>query len=136
MIGTLMLLDSGRWAIVVKGETPCEITSGETFAVEIDGTMQVTRMEFAHGKDGGRYVSVDGYRLREGVRAANGRDLESPEVLGERPMTDKERAGVNWWNGLSDVERGRRLIALQRQGVEATVAKAWAAEKATRGSTP
>lgn len=128
MIGTLMLLDSGRWAIAAKDrEQPYEITSGEVFAVEIEGTMRITRMEFAHGQNGGRYVSVDGFRLFEGMRVANGNDMAA-----EREPSANERAGMDWWNGLDEADRRQRLKQLESSGQPVTVASAWAAEKAAR----
>jgi len=69
--GILRMLSSGRWAIIRSGYTPYEITSGDVFRVEIDGELKITRMEWAHGERG-RYYSVDGYLLREGLRAAIG----------------------------------------------------------------
>ena len=128
MIGTLMLLDSGRWAIAAKDrEQPYEITSSEVFVVEIEGRMRITRMEFAHGRNGGRYVSVDGFRLFEGMRAANGDDMAA-----EREPTANERAGMDWWNGFDEADRRQRLKQLESSGQPVTVASAWATEKATR----
>ena len=65
--GTLRMMASGRWAICRAGETPHEITSGDRFRVEFAGKLQLTRMEFRRG-----YYTVDGYPLREGLRAAIG----------------------------------------------------------------
>jgi hypothetical protein len=78
--GTLQLQRSGRWTIVRPGRIPVEITSGQVFRVEVDGEMKPTRMEFRHfvgpanvhrlyGQSG-EYYSVDGYLLRNGMRAA------------------------------------------------------------------
>jgi hypothetical protein len=67
MRGTLRKQRSGRWAICRPGERPVEITSGECFWVQIPGerALQQTRMEHdLHG-----YYSVDGYELRDGLRA-------------------------------------------------------------------
>ena len=69
--GILRMLSSGRWAIIRSGYSPHEITSGDVFRVEIGGELKVTRMEWAHGERG-RYYSVDGYQLCEGLRAAIG----------------------------------------------------------------
>jgi hypothetical protein len=69
--GTLRMQPSGRWAIIRSGHKPYEITSGDVFRVEVDGELKVTRMEWAHGKQG-RYYSVDGYELHSGMRAAIG----------------------------------------------------------------
>jgi hypothetical protein len=51
---------------------PVEITSGELFRVEVAGAkeLQLTRMEYDY--DGRRYYSIDGYPLRDGLRAAIG----------------------------------------------------------------
>jgi hypothetical protein len=71
-IGTLQQKQSsGRWAVCRPGDDPVEITSGDIFRVEADGVLRVTRMEYAHGF-GGNYYSVDGYALRDGLRAAIG----------------------------------------------------------------
>jgi hypothetical protein len=80
--GFLQLQHSGCWAIVRPGRIPVEITSGEVFRVEVEGEMKPTRMEFRHfvgpanvrrlhGRSGD-YYSVDGYPLRNGMRAATG----------------------------------------------------------------
>ena len=79
--GVLRLLPSGRWAIVRPGWAPVEITNGELFRVEVPGKegLHLTRMEFRH-KETIRgsvaqlagYYSVDGYALRDGLRAAIG----------------------------------------------------------------
>jgi hypothetical protein len=73
--GTLHMQPSGRWAIVLPGHSPVEITHGEMFSVEVQGhlELQVTRMEFRHIPthiNGGEYYSVDGFRLAEGLRVA------------------------------------------------------------------
>jgi hypothetical protein len=69
--GRLRLQPWGRWAICRPGQDPVEITSGETFLVEVAGQLRPTRMEFRHHKGGGgEYFSVDGYPLRDGLRAA------------------------------------------------------------------
>jgi Domain of unknown function (DUF5348) len=54
------------------GRAPVEITSGELFRVVVDGMkeLQLTRME--HSIAQGGYYSVDGYPLRDGLRAAFG----------------------------------------------------------------
>lgn len=80
--GILQMQPSGRWAIVRPGQRPVEITSGEVFRIEVDGELKPTRMEFRHfsgplkGRthrgQPGEYYSVDGYWLRDGVRAALG----------------------------------------------------------------
>jgi hypothetical protein len=62
---------SGRWAVYRSGRLPVEITSGDLFRVEVAGVegLQLTRMESTAN---GRYYSVDGYPLYEGLRAAIG----------------------------------------------------------------
>lgn len=130
MIGTLMLTDTGRWAIVAKGRNAYEITSGELFAVEVAGVMRTTRMEFANDpvhEQGGRYVSVDGFRLFEGMRAGVGSDMTTPR----EPNRD-EQAGIDWWNGLTEQQRRQVLVGLEADGHPVTVAHAWQLEKAHR----
>ena len=77
MNGTLRRQPSGRWAIVDRAGGVHEITSGEVFHVEVAGAekssivsigMRTTRMEFAQSEGG--YYSVDGFVLRDGLRAA------------------------------------------------------------------
>jgi hypothetical protein len=68
-IGTLRLQSSGRWAVCRPGHDPAEITSGELFRVEVDGELRLTRMEHLWSEG---YYSVDGYKLRDGMRAAIG----------------------------------------------------------------
>jgi hypothetical protein len=72
--GTLRLMQSGRWAVCRPGQKPVEITSGESFRIEVAGAteLQLTRMEYDH--KGRQYYSVDGFRLRNGLRAAIGAD--------------------------------------------------------------
>jgi Domain of unknown function (DUF5348) len=66
--GTLHLQASGRWAIMRPGREPFELTSGDIFRVEVGGKLQITCMEHLWGG----YYSVDGYKLRDGMRAAIG----------------------------------------------------------------
>ena len=61
---------SGRWAICRPGQDPLEITSGDLFSVEVAGKLKPTRMEFWHITGTREYFSVDGYHLRNGLRAA------------------------------------------------------------------
>jgi hypothetical protein len=82
--GTLRMQPSGRWAVCRPGRTPVEINSGELFRVEVDGQLEPTCMEYRHFEDPqgrrhtvqpgqpGEYYSVDGYELRDGLRAAIG----------------------------------------------------------------
>jgi hypothetical protein len=67
--GTLHQQPSGRWAILRLGREPFELTSGDVFRVEVDGKLQITRM--GHLRSEG-YYSVEGYTLRDGMRAAIG----------------------------------------------------------------
>jgi len=72
-VGTLRMQPSGRWAVCQPGHAPIEITSGEVFRIEVDGVLRITCME--HDPDGdpdGAYHSIDGYELRDGIRAAIG----------------------------------------------------------------
>jgi hypothetical protein len=62
---------------------PVEITSGELYRVEVAGVtgLQLTRMEYNHTDR--CYYAVDGYPLRDGLRAAIGEHCKSSEgVLG------------------------------------------------------
>jgi hypothetical protein len=72
--GFLKQLPSGRWAVVRSGREPVAINSSELFRVEVDGgELKPTRMEYEHhDRGGGEYYSVDGYELRDGMRAAIG----------------------------------------------------------------
>jgi hypothetical protein len=71
LAGVLQMQPSGRWAVVMPGGETVEITSGEVFRVEVEGKegLQPTRMEHAHP---GGYYAVEGYPLRDGLRAALG----------------------------------------------------------------
>jgi hypothetical protein len=68
--GTLRMQSSRRWAVCRPGCEPVEITSGGLFRVEVDGKLQVWRMEYDHGGRG--YYAVGGPELRSGMRAATG----------------------------------------------------------------
>ena len=82
--GVLQLQPSGRWAVCRPNWRPVEFTSGDVFRIQVDDMpgLRVTRMEFRHfhgpmkGRTlrglSGEYYSVDGYRLRNGLRAAIG----------------------------------------------------------------
>ena len=67
--GTLRMMPTGRWVVCRLGREPVEITSGDLFRVEFAGQLKLTRIEYQPG-DG--YYSVDGYSLRDGLRAAIG----------------------------------------------------------------
>jgi hypothetical protein len=66
--GILRMQPSGRWAVCRPGQDPVEIASGELFRVEVGGELQLTRMEYS--RDRGGYYSIDGYELRDAIRAA------------------------------------------------------------------
>jgi hypothetical protein len=69
--GTLRMMASGRWVVCRPGREPVEITSGEMFRVEVAGKgLHLTRMEYDHADR--QYYSIDGYPLRDGLRAAIG----------------------------------------------------------------
>jgi hypothetical protein len=74
--GTLIMQPSGLWAVCRPRFAPVEIASGDVFMIEVPGAypeMQRTRMEYLnHEGGGGEYYSVDGYHLRDGLRAAIG----------------------------------------------------------------
>ena len=55
-VGILRMQASRRWAICRPKHDPVEITSGEVFRVEVNGVLQVRRMEYAH--DGRGYYAV------------------------------------------------------------------------------
>jgi hypothetical protein len=65
--GILKMQPTGRWAVCRPGKTPHEITSGNLFRIDFAGLLQPTRMGFRRG-----YYTVDGYPLRNGLRAALG----------------------------------------------------------------
>jgi hypothetical protein len=67
-VGELRMQPSGRWAVCRPGHEPAEITSGELFRVEIDGVLQVRRMEYTRRG----YCALGGPPLRIGTRAAIG----------------------------------------------------------------
>jgi hypothetical protein len=67
-VGELRLQPSGRWAVCRPGHDPAEITSGELFRVEIDGVLQVRRMEYKRRG----YCALGGPPLCSGMRATIG----------------------------------------------------------------
>ena len=69
--GTLKLQPSGRWAIARPGEAAWEISPGTIIRLEVGGELKQTRMDYSHDRPGG-YYSIDGYTLRDGLRAAIG----------------------------------------------------------------
>jgi hypothetical protein len=75
--GRLRRQPTGRWAICRRGRDPWEITSGNVIFVQVVGklALQPTRIEFVHrARFEGEYVSMDGYPLRDGQRAAMGEE--------------------------------------------------------------
>jgi hypothetical protein len=70
--GTLRMMASGRWAVYRPGRVPVEIMSGELFRIEVVGAkeLKLTRMEY--DQIDRQYYSIDGYPLRDGLRAAIG----------------------------------------------------------------
>ena len=69
--GILRMMPSGLWDVCRPGEAPHEITAGDLFLIEFAGNLQLTRMKFRHSPRRG-YYTVDGYPLRDGLRAAIG----------------------------------------------------------------
>ena len=67
--GILRMMPSGLWAVCRPGETPHGITAGDLFRIEFAGKLQLTRMKFRYRPRRG-YYTVDGYPLRDGLRAA------------------------------------------------------------------
>ena len=60
---------SRRWEITGGMDgTLHEITSGDVIFLEVGDDMKLTRIEYDHASKS--YVSVDGYRLAEGLEAA------------------------------------------------------------------
>ena len=75
--GILRMMASRRWAVCRPWQEPVEIKSGELFHVEVAGAsgLQLTRMGSSivptrQGSWRAVYYSVDGYPLRNGIRAA------------------------------------------------------------------
>jgi hypothetical protein len=69
--GILRMMASGWWAVCRAGREPVEITSGDLFHIEFAGKLHLTRMKFRYSPRRG-YYAVDGYPLRDGLRAAIG----------------------------------------------------------------
>ena len=69
----LRMNDRGRWEIYggIDRLKVDEVTSGEVIHVEVEGHdgLEPTRIEFEQAAGGGRYVSMDGYPLWDGMRA-------------------------------------------------------------------
>jgi hypothetical protein len=71
--GILRMMASGQWAVCRPGETPQELTAGDLFLIEFAGKLQLKRMKCRYRPRHG-YYTVDGYPLRDGLRAAIGED--------------------------------------------------------------
>ena len=67
--GTLRMQPSGRWAIAAPGREPVEIPAGEIFRVEVPGAGELKRARMEQRPGGGEYYVVQGYPLRNGLRA-------------------------------------------------------------------
>jgi hypothetical protein len=67
--GTLRKTAWRKWEIVDEHKRRlAELSSGDVVFVDVAGKMKLTRIEYDHSvKD---YVSIDGYRLAEGIEAA------------------------------------------------------------------
>jgi hypothetical protein len=66
--GTLSTRPSGRWGIAAPGREPVEIAAGEQFRVEVPGYGELRRTRMGQCA-GGKYYAVEGYGLRDGLRA-------------------------------------------------------------------
>jgi hypothetical protein len=62
----LRQLPDGQWAIAAPGREPVAIPVGEVFLIEVGSKMKQTRME---RRPSGKFYSVDGYKLRDGMTA-------------------------------------------------------------------
>jgi hypothetical protein len=69
--GILRLQPSNRWAVCRPGRDPIQIRSGDVFRVEVPGEVGLRRTRMEHMLGEG-YYSVNGYNLRDGLRAAIG----------------------------------------------------------------
>jgi hypothetical protein len=71
--GTLKLQPSGLWAVCRPWRPPVQIESGNVFRVDVDGDLKLMQMGYRHfAGGGGEYYSVNGFKLRNGLRAAIG----------------------------------------------------------------
>jgi hypothetical protein len=92
--GTLHLQASGRLAIIRPGREPFELTSGDLFRVEVDGMLPATRMEHLWGEG---YYSVDGFLLRDGIRARRSvLRIDRCTRKGECPVPDVSGHCYRW----------------------------------------
>jgi hypothetical protein len=94
-MGTLKLQSNGRWLIERPNGNHTELSSGSAFRVGVDGKLKLTHLEFAHGEGGGRYYSVDGYPLRDGLRAA-GPDFKTDGETWNEQMREQLRRSFPW----------------------------------------
>jgi hypothetical protein len=117
--GTLRMQPSGRFAVCRPGRDPIEITSGDVFRVEVPGAypeMQRTRMEFLHHEEGGggEYYSVNGYRLRDGLRAAIGESDLMPVGSSPTPSQPGPPSDPTLVARLRESIRNLRVLALKK----------------------
>jgi hypothetical protein len=66
--GTLQMQPSGRWAVCLPGREPVEIPAGEIFLLEVSGARELKRARMEQ-HPGAEYYVVQGYPLRDGLRA-------------------------------------------------------------------
>jgi hypothetical protein len=69
--GTLQKQPSGRWAVCLPGHEPVEIPAGEIFLLEVPGATGARELKRARmeQRPGAEYYVVQGYPLRDGLRA-------------------------------------------------------------------
>jgi hypothetical protein len=87
--GTLRMQPSGRWAVCRPGCDPIQIRSGDVFRVEVPGEDGLRRTRMEH-KLGEGYYRVNGYNLRDGLRAAIG---DTDSLLSGLPRGSCKPAG-------------------------------------------
>ena len=69
----MRMMASGQWAVCRPGETRQELTAGDLFLIEFASKLQLKRMKCRYRPRRG-CCTVDGYPLRDGLRAAIGED--------------------------------------------------------------
>jgi hypothetical protein len=106
--GILHMQPSGRWAVVRPRREPVEITSGELFRVEVGGKMRLTKMAQAPGRG---YYSVDGFDLRDGMRAAIGPSRAAHERDREERARDRTKRPLVSETGVPTAKHLIELIA-------------------------
>ena len=67
--GTLSMQPSGRWAIAAPGREPVAIPAGEIFMLEVAGARELKRARMEQHPGNQEYYIVQGYPLRNGLRA-------------------------------------------------------------------